>query len=184
VFEEVTLQSALEDAGGVFATDAAGKADLIARLWYAKGSEVMNDNTTLKSDIDATAAAMQLAIWEILHDYDSIGESVTYEAFDDATSGGNFYTTGYAINDSSHWDAAAEMLNAAVAYGDLTGPGIKGFINAKPGDAQNQAMLVGFELPNLPPAAVPLPAAAWPCVGLLAGVVGWKKYRGRKIEAA
>ncbi len=46
---------------------------------------------------------------------------------------------------------------------------------------QNQAV-VGFSVNPAPINPVPLPAAAWPCIGMLAGVVGWKKYRNRKLE--
>jgi hypothetical protein len=119
----------------------------------------------------AAAAAMQLAMWEVIHDYDS-----TYDL-----DGGNFLRHEGIDNDLEY--EVLQMIAAAEDYGDT---GVILELEALTSeDAQNQAMLVGFTVTDLGPLQpVPLPAAAWPCVGLLAGVVGWKKYRGRKIEAA
>ena len=147
--------SDLDDALGLGSTLAEEKADLISELWGRHHRDVAGSDTS---------AAFQLAIWEILYDARD-GAGIAHHGLD--LKGGSFRVKDPIANKPFLATAQNWLWEL-----DGTGPEahLMGMTNTR---YQDQV----FEARLLP--AVPLPAAAWSGMIMLAGMVALKARHAR-----
>ena len=145
------------------------KGARIKEVWLENMGTMFNSIEHAKQGIydagDGGAAAqyIQAAIWDIiLSPNDTLGAS----KFADDDNG----LLGLSTFDNGELTPFFDGANKVYA------------LIAQDVNQQNQA-IVGFSVstPNIP---VPVPAAAWPCIGLLSGLVGWKRLSNRKYRNA
>ena len=143
----VPLSSAANPGPGMGATKAADITELFDRSYVSAITS------------NETAAAFQLAVWEIVYD-GSVGSTVTSTVF----SNGSFT----ASNDSAAIDDAVAMLKG------ITGSGFANTYTVyalSDGTIQDQI----FAVPN----SVPVPAALPSGLALLVGLAAYRKIRAK-----
>ncbi|MFP4106081.1 MAG: hypothetical protein ACLFVU_08325 [Phycisphaerae bacterium] len=111
------------------------------------------------------AASLQAAIWETIDPDSDWGDAWNAPDLLDGLDGDIDMPTG------DEWDPEAGEVWEVYA------------LIAQDPDQQNQA-IVGFTTFSTPNIPVPVPAAAWPCIGLLSGLIGWKRLSNRKYRNA
>jgi len=140
-------------------TFSKGNADVLYHF-FAKYRNSVVDSTT--------AAAFQLAMWEIVYDHPGVGNTWTYGGLTELHSG-TFQVTGNdtAVNLANTW-LSSTFMNSNISSWIV--------VEVTPLDPRNnQAQIWGYDT------SVPVPAAAWTGLSTLAGisVMGFLRKRAR-----